>query len=201
MFGIVTLPCGIQFDPLRPLQNHIEITDIAKNLAEMPVYVGPLTLEISVGQTALHAVSIFHHFSKSGDPRVIRYLLLEAAWQYVFKGVTVPIAQVLEPGYLDQLKRVRDLLSDKVLRRFDSLPDDLASERDNAEKAIAASHYLNLYRFARFPEASLPPGAQPALAVLRELDLLDSSLTIMAPDLVAEKYLEYFPPWASRKLA
>lgn len=201
MIGIVTLPCGIQFDPLRPLQNHIEITDIAKNLAEMPVYVGPLTLEISVAQSALHAVSIFQHCSENNDPRVIRYLLLQAAWQYVFKGITVPITQVLEPGYLDQLRRIRDLMSDKVLRRFDSLPDSLTTTRESAEKAIAAAHYLNLYRFARFPEASLPPGAKPALTVLRELGLLDRPLTIMAPDLVAEKYLEYFPPWASRKLA
>lgn len=201
MFGVITLPCGIEFDPLRPLQTHIDITDIAKNLAEMPVYVGPLTLEISVGQSALHAVSIFNHFSKSNDPRVIRYLLLQAAWQYVFKGVTVPITQVLEPGYLDQLKRVRELLNDKVLRRFDSLPDDFTTDRDHAEKAIAAGHYLNLYRFARYPEAALPPSAKPSLATLRELGLLDRPIQIMAPDLVAEKYLEYFPPWASRKFA
>lgn len=50
--GTVTLPSGVQLDPQRPMLRQIDIHDIATNLAAMPVYCGPLTLEISAGQLA-----------------------------------------------------------------------------------------------------------------------------------------------------
>ena len=111
--GTVTLPSGVQLDPQRPMLRQIDIHDIATNLAAMPVYCGPLTLEISAGQSALNAAGIYERISPKPELPIIHYLLLRNAWQYALKDVSIPAAHMLERGCLDQLRDIQEGLQTK----------------------------------------------------------------------------------------
>lgn len=190
--GTVTLPSGTQIDPQRPLESQIDIHDIAEQLAHIPAYCGTLTLEISIGQSALISAGIYEQIASAPDIRIIQYLLLRNAWQYVFKSVRVPLIQTLERGCLEQLRDMQNLLQTKIFAKFDLPPQLTRLESEELHLAADAQHVLNLIRFGKWPRETLPRTTGPALQCLDQLDLLNQPLQVLDPPLVIEKYMDYF---------
>lgn len=190
--GTVTLPSGTQIDPQRPLEKQIDIHDIAEQLAQMPAYCGTLTLEISIGQSALISAGIYERIASNPDIRIVQYLLLRDAWQYVFRNIRVPLVQTLERGCIDQLRDMQDRLQTKIFAKFD-VPPHLSQEQSRElHLAADAQHVFNLVRFGKWPRETLPRTNGPALECLDQLDLFDQPIQVLDAPLVTEKYLDYF---------
>lgn len=193
--GTLTMPSGTQIDPQRPITNQINIHDIAENLAHMPVYCGPLTLEISVGQSALNAVAIYEKIATHPNGHIIQYLLLRNAWQYILKNVRIPVAHILERGCIDQLRDIQERVQNKILTKFDSPPEMTAPQHEEMRLAIQAEHYFNLIKFGKYPLEALPRTAQQAVTCLENFDMLTTPHQVLSPSIVRERFLQFFDHW------
>lgn len=190
--GTVTLPSGTQIDPQRPLEKQIDIHDIAEQLAHMPAYCGTLTLEVSIGQSALSSAGIYKQIASTPDLQIAQYLLLKDAWQYVFRNIRIPIVQTLERGCLDQLRDIAEQLQTKIFSKFD-LPPQLSPEQSRElHLAADAQHAFNLVTFGKWPRETLPRTSGPALECLDKLGLFEQPIQVLDAPLVTEKYLDYF---------
>lgn len=198
--GTVTLPSGTQIDPQRPLEKQIDVHDIAEQLAQMPAYCGTLTLEISIGQSALISVGIYEQIASVPNFRIAQYLLLRNAWQYVFRNIRIPVVQTLERGCLDELRDMQDRLQAKIFAKFDLPPQLNPQESRDLHLAADAQHVFNLVKFGKWPRETLPRTSAPALECLDNLGLFEQTIQVLDAPLVIEKYLDYFSHAAQIRL-
>ena len=196
--GTVTMPSGTQIDPQRPISKQINIDDIAENLAHMPVYCGPLTLEISVGQSALNAVAIYERIARDPGIHSIHYLLLRNAWQYVLKNVRIPVVHILERGCIDQLRDIQEAVQNKILAKFQTPYEMSTLQQDELRLAVQAEHYFNLIRFGKYPLEALPRTAHHAISWLEDIDMLSTPHLVLSPAIVKDRYLQIFHDWAPK---
>lgn len=195
MLSSIKLPSDDVIDPLRPLSRYIHIEDIAHNLARMPATCDTAILDVSIGQTSLFAANLFerrlHDSGISPLESALRFILLEPAWQYILVDVRVPAQQVFEEKWRQQLARIKLTMSQKIQIKFQSGSEDLGKQYRFALAAIEAAKALNAICFAGRAKSEIVQ-AYPEGTALLDKSSLATNPVLMAPEIVEQKYLEYF---------
>ena len=195
MLSSIILPSNNVIDPLRPLSRKIFIEDIAFNLARMPATCETAVLAVSIGQTSLFAANLFERGMRDSgiDPldAAARFILLEPAWQYVLADVRVPAQQVFEEKWRQQLARIKQTMSHTIQLKFQLRAENLGKQYRFAIASIEAAKALNAICFAGRQKAEIASVYPEGVACLDRFPLATNPV-LMSPDIIEQKYLEYF---------